>query len=90
VAPADHVRFANERVDRSRAWQQTSKMLLRPDVNGVVLRIREGTPLKRDDPHDHAGLFQIFPKQQGLLLSVAPPSHDVGGPQPVLQEGEIL
>jgi hypothetical protein len=67
-----------------------SKMRLRPDVDGVVLRIREGTAFKRDDPHDHARLVHIFPKQHGLLLCVAPPSHDLGRPQPVLEEGEIL
>jgi hypothetical protein len=73
VAPADHVRFANERVDCSRAWQPTSKMRLRPDVDGVVLRIREGTAFKRDDPHDHARPFQIF--RSSMACSSALPHH---------------
>src|SRR3954468_19647523 len=65
-------------------------MRLRPDVDGVVLRVRTRPTLEADDPPRHARLVQILAQECLLVVGLAPPANDLRRPQPALQEGHVL
>jgi hypothetical protein len=86
---ADHLRLADEGVDRPRPRRQMSEMRLRPDMDAVILRIGERPAVQGHDPHLHARLAEVLFQQRRLLHSIAPPARHLGRAQPPAEPRQI-